>query len=353
MGKASDLKVGIMPLVKDMETQHTLVTGATGSGKTNLIHNLLPQIESKFMPAIVIDQTGEMIAKYYNKERGDIIFNPFDSRSKAWDFWADCGTAAEQKKFAKILMSFNRKQSGGGADKFWELAGTEVVVAILEYAKAKRLTIEDIAFMACYAGVDDLKKKLKMSKAAPHLSEDSKQTAASVVSVMATGAEPLTYLRSSSPNGSFSMKEHFANIENGSNAWLFLATKPSSRELTLPLLACLTELALARLVDVGINRNRRVWTVIDELPALGRLPALSFLMSEGRKYGASVIAGMQSINQLFENYGERAGSTIFGQFATCFFFKVTEPVISKMITARCGTETLIRNQKNTSLVRIL
>ncbi|NRB11302.1 MAG: type IV secretion system DNA-binding domain-containing protein [Rickettsiaceae bacterium] len=348
MRKASDFKIGILPLVKDMETQHILVTGATGSGKTNLIHNLLPQIEAKRHPVIVMDQTGEMISKYYDPKRGDIIFNPFDSRSKSWDFWADCGQAEEQKKFAKILMSFNRKQSGGGADKFWELAGTDVLTSILEYANINNLAIEDVAFMACYAGVSDLKNKLKMSKAAPHLSEDSKQTAASVVSVMATGAEPLTYLRRSSPNGSFSLKEHFANIDKGSDAWLFLATKPSSRELTLPLLSCITELALSRLVDSGINRNRRVWTVLDELPALGRLPALSFLMSEGRKYGASVIAGMQSINQLFENYGERAGSTIFGQFATCFFFKVTEPAISKMITSRCGTETLVRNQKNTS-----
>ncbi|MCP3848648.1 MAG: type IV secretion system DNA-binding domain-containing protein, partial [Gammaproteobacteria bacterium] len=348
MKKASDFKIGIMPLVKDMETQHCLVTGATGSGKTNLIHNLLSQVEAKGHPAIVLDQNGEMIAKYYDEKRGDIIFNPFDERTKAWDFWADCKTVEDQKKFAKILMGFTRKQSGGGYDRFWELAGTDVVTSILEYANIHRLTIEDIAFMACYAGVDILKKKLKNSKAAPHLSGDSKQTAASVISVMATGAEPLTYLRSQSPNGTFSLKEHFANIDKGSNAWLFLATKPSSRELTMPLLSCLTELAFSRLVDIGINRNRRVWTVIDELPVLGKLPSLSFLMTEGRKYGASVIAGVQSINQLYENYGERAGSSIFGQFGTCFFFKTTESVIAKMITARCGTETIVRHQKNTS-----
>ena len=41
---ASDLKIGDMPLVKDMETMNFLVSGSIGSGKTNLMHNLLPQV---------------------------------------------------------------------------------------------------------------------------------------------------------------------------------------------------------------------------------------------------------------------------------------------------------------------
>lgn len=90
IGKASDLTIGDMPLVKDMETRHVLITGSTGAGKTTLMHNLLLQVEAKEQPAIIIDQTGEMIAKYYNPSRSDIIFNPFDQRGKAWDFWKDC-----------------------------------------------------------------------------------------------------------------------------------------------------------------------------------------------------------------------------------------------------------------------
>ena len=63
----SDLKIGDMPLVKDMETMNFLVSGSIGSGKTNLMHNLLPQVNE---PAVIIDNTGEMIAKYYDPDRG-------------------------------------------------------------------------------------------------------------------------------------------------------------------------------------------------------------------------------------------------------------------------------------------
>lgn len=67
LGKISSFKIGNMPLVKDTETRHFLVTGSTGSGKTNLMHQLLPQIEQKQQPAIIIDQTGEMIQDIITK----------------------------------------------------------------------------------------------------------------------------------------------------------------------------------------------------------------------------------------------------------------------------------------------
>lgn len=337
-----------MPLVKDMETRHFLVTGSTGSGKTNLIHNLLPQIEKLGQPAIVIDQTGEMIAKYYNPERGDIIFNPFDSRGRAWDFWADCGTREDLERFSKILIGFNRKQSSNHSDPFWENAAEVVFNSCIEFLRPKKASIEAIAQMVCQSDINYLKRMLNNTEAGRYLGADSKQTAASIVSVLTANAKPLTYLKSAGGGGSFSMKQHFANIKNGSPSWLFLATKPSSRSLTLPLISCLTELALARLIDSGIAKDRRVWTVIDELPALGRLPALSPLMAEGRKYGACVLAGMQSLNQLYSQYGHYDGSTIFGQFGTSFFFRNAEPAIAKMISSMCGSETITRQQKNTS-----
>ena len=58
---------------------------------------------------------------------------------------------------------------------------------------------------------------------------------------------------------------------------------------------------------------------------------------------------MQSLNQLFDKYGQYAGSSIFGQFGTSFFFRNTaEPALAKMISSMCGTETVTRQQKNTS-----
>ncbi len=116
----------------------------------------------------------------------------------------------------------------------------------------------------------------------------------------------------------------------------------------LPLIACLTELAISMFMEHGSDKTRRFWIVIDELAALGNLPAIDTLTSEGRKYGACVIAGLQSINQIYKNYGQYAGSTIFGQFATKFFFKLDEPVIAKMISNMCGMQVTHSQKRNIS-----
>jgi type IV secretory pathway TraG/TraD family ATPase VirD4 len=241
MGKDSNLHIGNMPLVKDSETRHFLIMGSTGSGKTNLVHNLLPQVKQKNQPAIIIDQTGEIIARYYNPERGDIIFNPFDGRSKSWDFWQDCSTPEELERFSKILFSFNRKRSRSYSDPFWEQSAQYVFNDCAEYLiKTGNPSLTALKTLTLEANLKELRKKLKGTAAERYLTDDGKGVASSVLSMLATNAKPISYLSDDNTNGTFSLKEHFENIKSGSNAWLFLTTKPSSRELTLPLIACLT-----------------------------------------------------------------------------------------------------------------
>ena len=95
-------------------------------------------------------------------------------------------------------------------------------------------------------------------------------------------------------------------------------------------------------MDIGIDERRRVWFVLDELAALGNLPSLSSLMTEGRKYGACVLAGLQSLNQLYEHYGQYAGSKLFGQFGTLAFFRNQEEAIGRMVSGMCGIETIVK-----------
>ncbi len=347
--KLGKFKVGEMPLVKDSETRHILVTGSTGSGKTNLLHTLLSQVEEHQHPAIVIDQTGEMISKYYNPDRGDIIFNPLDNRSKCWDFWSDCSNKEEQMRFSKILMGFNIKTSGSNADPFWVQSAEVIFNSCVEVLqKEGKYSFAELDKLLRCSDLKILQHRLAGTEAARYLQNDGKTTAMSILSVLATNTRPMSYLTLNEYAEKFSLKQYFRDMKQGSQAWLFLATKPSSRELTQPLIACLTELSLSMLVDAGINSRRRLWYVMDELSALGKLPALSYIMSEGRKYGACVLSALQSLNQLYSHYGQHEGSTIFGQFGTSFFFRNNEESAIRMISNLCGSKTLYKQQKNTS-----
>jgi type IV secretory pathway TraG/TraD family ATPase VirD4 len=402
LGQCSDFYIGKMPLVKDMETRHFLVTGATGSGKTNLIHNLLPQVEQKKQPAIVIDQTGEMIAKYYNKERGDIIFNPFDDRSKAWDFWADCSKIRHLEKFADTLIGFNSRQSNKGTTDFWEDTAQSIFVDCATYlqeqdralfANSKYITL-DVPFedkddakerganwdpdlkqwqmpttldkalfeqwlpegaslqklrkMISQTSREELYQMLKGKDSAEHFTKDNAKVAASIMSVLKTNIKPLRFLDENRSAGKFSIHQYLKDVDAGSDSWLFLANEPSTRELTIPLNAALAELVIANLMKHDRPKNSKIWFVMDELAAFGRFPSLPKLMQEGRKYGACVVAGMQSSSQLFSHYGQGDANNLFALFKTKFAFQSDDPMMGKLYSSICGSETITRQQKNTS-----
>ena len=80
---AGDISIGNIPMVKGSETQHLLISGGTGSGKSTCIHGILRQLRDQGSRAVVLDATGEYVSKYY-REGKDIILNPFDDRGTPW-----------------------------------------------------------------------------------------------------------------------------------------------------------------------------------------------------------------------------------------------------------------------------
>lgn len=345
----SDFYIGKMPLIKDRETRHFLVTGSTGSGKTNLIHNLLPQIEKKKQPAIIIDQTGEMIARYYDKKRGDTIFNPFDERSHTWDFWADCSKPRHLEKFADTLIGFNTRKNNRNASDFWEEAAQSIFVAIASYLqKHKQYSMQELRKVICQSNHEELRKILYGSDVVQYFTKDNAKTASSIMSVLMANIKPLRFLRDIRDTGSFSVQDYIKRINDGFSGWLFLAAESSTRELSIPLNASLSELAIANLMRYDVHKSRRIWFIMDELAAFGRFPSLAKLMQEGRKYGTCVVAGLQSSSQLFATYGQGEASNLFALFKTKFAFQSDDPMMGKLYSSICGLESVTRQQKNTS-----
>lgn len=357
--KSSKFMVGKMHLVQNSETRHIIAIGAPGSGKTNLFNTLIPQIRKFNQPALVVDQTGEMIARFYDLTRGDIIFNPLDERSHVWDFWSDiisndnrCNEEQAEyldpklDKFAKVLFKFGKK-TGGSADPFWDNSAAIIFMACVQtLVKDGNKSIAVLKKMLSLSSREELAKRLEGTSASRYLSKNNKTTSSSILSVLATSTRPLNLLFDSKKK--FSLTEYFAKIQQGSNSWLFLSSKPDMREVTMPLLACLFELAIASLIGIGINEQRRMWFIVDELASLGNLPGFTTLTSEARKYGGCVLSATQSINQIFDNFGSLQGSSIFGQFATKFLFRSDEPATAKIITEIFGQLEYATSQKNTS-----
>ena len=243
-------------------------------------------------------------------------------------------------------MFSSKKNSSFSGDPFWENSAETIFISCVEHLiERDNLSIKALKKLLNNTSLEDLKAKLATTKASRYL-ESAKNTASSILSVMTTSCKPLNDIFES--DNKFSVKEYFDGVKAGKDAWFFLSTPPSQRELIMPLLAAITQLAVSNLMNIGINEKRRIFFITDELPALGRLPSLPILMTESRKYGACVLAGLQSYNQLLDNYGQHMGSTIFGQFATKFIFRCNEPNLAKLMSDMFGSIEILQQQKSTS-----
>lgn len=88
--------------------------------------------------------------------------------------------------------------------------------------------------------------------------------------------------------------------------------------------------------------------VMDELPALQRLPSLKTGLAELRKYGGCILAGLQSIPQLEEIYGRAASQNMLNLFNTFLFFRNNDPTTSQWISKVLGEREQQEIQENLS-----
>lgn len=105
--QASDLTLDDLLLLKDKETSHILMTGTTGSEKTNCFHTLLPQIRRCPNRAVIVDLTGDFVAKYF-REGQDILLNPLDGRRQTWNPWQE---SLEESHYDALAAAIVHKTS--------------------------------------------------------------------------------------------------------------------------------------------------------------------------------------------------------------------------------------------------
>jgi len=335
--KASQIKLNKLPLVQGTETQHIMITGGTGSGKTNCLHHILKQVQESGKKAIIVDTTGVFTERYF-REGKDIILNPSDHRSAQWNPWAEGETQADYASMAESFISTSNLDS----ENYWRLASKTVFSSLLQLFGDKKLTSE-IVHAIQHEKLSILCDILEGTKAAAHMDKASEKTASSVRSVASTYLECLSCLQDTAVP--FSIREW---MKEDTDSWLFLQCSPSERALMRPLITVWIASAIKGLLSLPIDLKRRIWFSIDELPTLHRIKDLEVLVTEGRKYGGCAILSLQSPAQLESIYGRDISKVIIGNTATKIIFRERDPEIASRISRSFGEREILEVQEGIS-----
>lgn len=337
-GKASPFQIGSIPLIKGTENQHILVSGGTGSGKTNCFNHLLPQIRHARQRAIIVDTTGAFVERYYRKGK-DILLNPFDPNGSLWHPWAECIDKFDYDALAESFIPQSHSQN----ENYWRIASRSLFSALLQKLSNTQETSE-LSRWILFESLSKLCSFVQGTKAGAYLDMSSERTAGSIRTVATTFLECLEHVQDTTCP--FSVRQWVK--EEKDDSWLFLSCRPSQRTVLNPLLACWFSVAARSLLQIKPDLNRRLWFIIDELPSLNRLNELENFLAESRKYGGCGLFAFQSPAQIEALYGQSTAKTIIGNCMTKIIFAEQDPQIAEMLSRSIGEREIKEYQEGLS-----
>jgi hypothetical protein len=324
---------------RDRETRHFLVMGAIGSGKTQIILNILVSIRERMKTdradrLIVYDNKSDMTASLPFPDDQIILLAPWDARTWAWDVGKDIVNATDAATFAERLIPESK-------DKFWSEAPRQIVKACIQHLQATRGTEWSWKDLARALNTPESligAVMLYTPTLAPVFVGSGGPTniGASLLSSMNAFTGSIDDLcRAWDNTDPFTGKE----IEAGRavprvslREWALtpivqrrvIILQGNKRYLTLErayIQAIISAFGgLMNSPEMPDSKSRRIWLLLDEFPQLGRLEHFSQYLEVGRSKGLCVILGLQDLAQLREIYGRETAdvwASICGTYLVC------------------------------------
>lgn len=333
-----NIRISNMPLVKNSETSHIFISGTTGSGKTTLMYNILPQIRTQKKSAIVIDYNSVMSKKYF--EEGDIIIG---SDEYSWDIMKDI----QDKDILELILNSLYPTKNANYDIMWNNTSKQFFRDALDLlSREKNPNIQKLYNFLAKDPLEEIHQKLQGTSSYNILNPANEKTS---LSVRTNTISSLSWMENIPLNcNQISICDWIKETEYNQGSWIFLKASPKERTKLFQLFSLLIEIIINSIMELGENHERRIWMIIDELASLQYIPSLPTALSEFRKYGGCILASTQSGNQLSNIYGNNTALSMLDQFNTKFIFRSNEVNFNQYIIKSIGNVEYTEQSENYS-----
>lgn len=330
------ITLGGTPLPSESETLHTLLAGSTGTGKTTLVDEILSIAIRRRDRIIICDPNGHHLSRF--AQESDTALNPFDRRSPGWSIFNEV-----RKDFDYDRLSRSLVPDGHGGDKQWhhyaQVLCAETMRALMLRGDGNT---EKLMYWLTIAKAEELATLLAGTPAQGLFDKDASKALASTRFILTTQLNPHKYLKP----GEFSLRTW---LDSGRGN-LFITWREDMQTALMPLISTWTDIVSNAVLSLAPDRERRMWLVLDELGALGRLNSLESVLTRGRKHGLCVVAGLQSTAQLDRTYGRESAIVLRSCFRNLVVFAVakSDPDTADMLSRSLGEREVDRQQHSRS-----
>lgn len=111
----------------------------------------------------------------------------------------------------------------------------------------------------------------------------------------------------------------------------------STGEVFRPIYQMLYDQALKEALGRS-SQQGNVYLICDEFKLLGKLTHIDDGLNFGRSLGVKICAGLQSINQVYDLYGDARGKSILSGFSNLFCFRTGDAETAKFVRDHFGNQ---------------
>lgn len=347
-------------------SKHILFVGGTGSGKTNAINYFINQLKRQMNSndvMIIFDTKGDFERQFCNTN--DLIIGnskKYRNRTEKWniykelvvDGWDDDSIQANT---TEITYSLFKDALENTNQQFFPSAARDLLASLLiAHIRAGKndLSFKQLAFnnLALKKYLDHLtpSKIIKLLSASKDLSpvlsyigDGTSNQALGVIAEMQNIVRKI-FVGAFAKDGRFSVREF---VRKKGARTLFIEYDLSMGETLTPIYRLLFDLALKEAMGRSKSEGN-VYLICDEFKLLPNLQHIEDAVNFGRSLGVKLFAGIQSIEQLYEIYGESKGKNIIAGFSSIFVFRANDPFTRNFISELYGKNIVLEQYKTSN-----
>ncbi len=327
--------------------KNILLLGGAGSGKTNVMNQIVAQVLNwnstgdRSGVSLIFDTKGDYITHNNFLRPGDYIIGNdkrYRDSSVTWNIFdeilADGNQPVDYEGNAREIANVLFKDRGSKTQPFFANAARDIFANMIIYFIRRHRDNPDTWSdkLNNYEFISFLLRKTPsqfsqyfkiypdMHGLISYIGDGTGNQALGVFgelrSMLYDCFQGVFCRRPAAGNPSFSIRKAIRG-KNGRN--IFILYDMALGETMIPIYRLLVDLALKEALSTSSNGHTHVF--LDELKLLPKITHLEDALNFGRSKRVSVVAGLQSVGQIYSTYGKETGQVILGGFGSVIALK--------------------------------
>lgn len=307
------------------DVYNSLITGATGAGKTQLINRIiLDRRRYTGTRNIYFDVKGDILQAYFRPGL-DVFFDITDSRSVCWDFLQEAEDPAQLKQMMYDLIP----EIAGDTNPFFRGSAREKLYnELLKIWQAGKRTNAD--FLSVLQN--------------PNFDKNENED------VVKTFQEAISNLLFVNTTGKkFNIKYYLRNKDNNQNFNVFVGVNAEYNDIQKPFLTLFLSIINSMIIGKSWQNKNRINIFIDEFANVGKIDKLDSTLSLCREQKIAYFLATQSMKNIEVIYKDKF-SNIMDNISNRYSFRTKDNESAEIVSKSYGkheTHEILSSQTQT------